>query len=121
MHESGESCAVEVRNRSARPRQLVAERIGPVAPLPPEDPESALAAFTVPGVAEAMDDIAWASWLYAAYPQVKGAAIWYLGYGFGGIADQAQRLIAPLTEYALTHYYIVEQGQGAVDPELFRP
>ena len=32
----------------------LAERLGPVAPLPPDDPESQLAAFTVPGVAEAI-------------------------------------------------------------------
>ena len=34
--------------------QAVAERIGPVAPKPPEDPESKLAAFTVPGAAKAI-------------------------------------------------------------------
>ena len=34
--------------------QAVAERIGPVEPKPPEDPESMLAAFTVPGMAEAV-------------------------------------------------------------------
>jgi acyl-CoA reductase-like NAD-dependent aldehyde dehydrogenase len=32
----------------------LAERLGPVAPTPPEDPESSLAAFTVPGVARAI-------------------------------------------------------------------
>src|SRR6266568_4647660 len=32
----------------------LAERIGPIAPLPPEDPASALAAFTVPGAAKAI-------------------------------------------------------------------
>jgi acyl-CoA reductase-like NAD-dependent aldehyde dehydrogenase len=32
--------------------QAIAERIGPVQPLPPEDPKSALAAFTVPKMAE---------------------------------------------------------------------
>ena len=32
----------------------MAERIGPVEPLPPEDPKSALAAFTVPGQADAV-------------------------------------------------------------------
>ncbi len=77
----------------------------------------------VPDPSVAMDHIAWASWLYAAYPQVQGAAIWYLGGGgqWGGIADQAQLLIAPLTDYALSHYFIIEQGQGRVDPEIFRP
>jgi acyl-CoA reductase-like NAD-dependent aldehyde dehydrogenase len=34
--------------------QALAERIGPVQPLPPEDPKSALAAFTVAGQAEAV-------------------------------------------------------------------
>jgi acyl-CoA reductase-like NAD-dependent aldehyde dehydrogenase len=32
----------------------IAERIGPVAPKPPEDPEAKLAAFTVPGAARAI-------------------------------------------------------------------
>jgi len=32
----------------------LAERLGPVAPRPPEDPESSLAAFTVPGAAGAI-------------------------------------------------------------------
>src|SRR5262247_2455067 len=32
--------------------QAMAERMGPVQPLPPEDPKSALAAFTVPGQAD---------------------------------------------------------------------
>jgi acyl-CoA reductase-like NAD-dependent aldehyde dehydrogenase len=34
--------------------QALAERIGPVDPKPPEDPTSALAAFTVPGAARAI-------------------------------------------------------------------
>jgi len=32
----------------------LAERIGPIAPKPPEDPEATLAAFTVPGAAKAI-------------------------------------------------------------------
>jgi acyl-CoA reductase-like NAD-dependent aldehyde dehydrogenase len=32
--------------------EAIAERIGPVEPKPPQDPESALAAFTVPGAAQ---------------------------------------------------------------------
>ena len=36
--------------------KAIAERLGPVAPRSPEDPESALAAFTVPGVAEAISN-----------------------------------------------------------------
>jgi len=34
--------------------QALAERLGPVAPLPPDDPNAALAAFTVPGQAQAI-------------------------------------------------------------------
>jgi acyl-CoA reductase-like NAD-dependent aldehyde dehydrogenase len=32
----------------------LAERLGPIAPKPPDDPESSLAAFTVPGAAKAI-------------------------------------------------------------------
>jgi acyl-CoA reductase-like NAD-dependent aldehyde dehydrogenase len=35
--------------------QAIAERIGPVQPLPPDDPRSAIAAFTVPKMAEAVN------------------------------------------------------------------
>lgn len=36
--------------------EAIAKKLGPVAPLPPDDPHSALAAFTVPGVAEAISN-----------------------------------------------------------------
>jgi len=75
----------------------------------------------VPLATQALQDIQWASWLYAAYPEVRGAAIWYLGPGYGGIADQAQLLIEPMRDYSLTNYFIIEQGWGAVDPGLFVP
>lgn len=67
------------------------------------------------------EDIAWAAWLYAAYPTVRGAAIWYLGPQFEGIANKAQRLIAPLGDYAVSHYYIIDPGIGRIDPSLFEP
>ncbi|MCS7046905.1 MAG: aldehyde dehydrogenase family protein [Gemmataceae bacterium] len=35
--------------------EALAERLGPIQPLPPEDPQSALAAFTVPGQADAIN------------------------------------------------------------------
>jgi hypothetical protein len=77
----------------------------------------------VPDVNQAMLDINWASWLYAAYPQVKGASIWYLGGGsqFGDIANQTQRLIAPMADYAVSHYYIIDPGIGQIDPSIFLP
>lgn len=77
----------------------------------------------VPEVNQAMLDINWASWLYAAYPQVKGASIWYLGGGdqFGDIANQTQRLIAPMADYAVSHYFIIDPGIGQIDPSIFLP
>lgn len=61
----------------------------------------------VPAPEQAMADLAWAAELYAPYPQIKGAAIWYLGPGYGDIDNQTQRLIAPLTLYTLTHYFVI--------------
>ena len=77
----------------------------------------------VPTPAEAMEDIAWASWLYAAYPQVKGAAIWYLGKGdqFGDIHNQAQKLIAPVKDFSLSNYYIIDPRIYPIDESLFIP
>jgi hypothetical protein len=53
-------------------------------------------------------DVAWAAELYAPHPEIKGIAIWHLGEGYADIAYQVQPLIAPLTEYALGHYFVVE-------------
>ncbi len=76
---------------------------------------------SVPAVGEAMKDIAWAAELYAAYPEVRGAAIWYLGGGFGGIAESAQRLILPLRYYVWSEYFVIEPGQKPTDPARFAP
>ena len=57
----------------------------------------------VPDVATAMNHIAWANSIYAPYPNVKGMAIWYLGGGFGDIANQTQKLIAPVTAFNLAN------------------
>jgi hypothetical protein len=75
------------------------------------------------GVDDAMRDIKWAAKLYAAYPQVQGAATWNLGVGccFGDISDQVQRIIDPLTEYSLTKYFTLPAEQQAVDPNRFQP
>jgi len=78
----------------------------------------------VPDPAQAVRDIDWAARLYAPYPQVKGAAIWFLGGGnFGGIAAKTQRLIRPLTEYSLGHFFVVPQppNQAPVDPARYSP
>ena len=76
---------------------------------------------TVPSPAQAMADIRWAARLYAAYPQVKGAAIWYLGDTPGTIEDQTAELIDPVRNYSLSHYFGVDHGFGRVDPNIFRP
>lgn len=75
----------------------------------------------VPPPAQAIEHIAWASALYAPFPEVKGAAIWYLGIGFDGIADLAQQLIEPLTAYTLRNYHTrpIPPAQAPVD-ERFR-
>lgn len=52
-------------------------------------------------------DLPWSAELYARYPNFLGAAIWYLGLGFGGISGKTQPLIEPLTEYALQNYFIL--------------
>jgi len=77
----------------------------------------------IPPTGQAMEDIAWAARLYAPYPQVRGAAIWYLGPGYSGIADKAQRLIRPLTEYALGNYFAIPlpPAQAPIRPEQYAP
>ena len=60
-------------------------------------------------VNQAMEvDLPWVAELYAQFPQVLGASIWYLGPGFGGISGKAQPLIKSLTEYTLQNYFVVD-------------
>lgn len=77
----------------------------------------------VPDPSQAMSDIAWASRLYAPFPQIKGAAIWYLGPGFGGIANRTQPLIVPVTEYALGTYFPIPllPALQPLSPDAFAP
>ncbi len=77
----------------------------------------------VPEPAEALVDIDWASRLYAPYPQVKGAAIWYLGYSHNDLPDQTQRLIDPVRVYNLTHYFPVPlpPEQASTDSSQYPP
>jgi hypothetical protein len=60
-------------------------------------------ADNLPNPGPAMEQISWANNLYAQYPSVKGAAIWYLGDrgNWGGIANKAQLLIAPLAQWSV--------------------
>lgn len=77
----------------------------------------------VPPPEQALAHIAWASRLYAPYPEVKGAAIWYLGPGFGNIAHETQRLIYPLMVYALQNYFTapLPPARAPIDPNRFAP
>jgi len=77
----------------------------------------------VPPPEKALADIAWASRLYAPYPQVKGAAIWYLGHGFSDIANKTQQLIFPVMVYALQNYFPapLPPQQQPIVPEQFGP
>ena len=79
----------------------------------------------VPQPDPALADIAWASALYAPYPQVKGAAIWYLGEGdtFSEIADEAQQLIEPARVYALTNYFVIPlpPEKQPINPDQHQP
>jgi acyl-CoA reductase-like NAD-dependent aldehyde dehydrogenase len=55
---SGRSCiscsGIWASRHTREIADALAERLGPIAPTPPDDPESHLAAFTVPGVADAV-------------------------------------------------------------------
>ena len=62
----------------------------------------------VPDPQTAMAHILSVSEFYAKFPTVKGAAIWYLGPGFGDIANKAQQLIAPLIDLTLATELNVE-------------
>ena len=59
----------------------------------------------IPSPEQALADIAWAAQLYAPHPQIQGAAIWFLGDGFGHIAEDVEDIIRPLTAYAVGNYF----------------
>lgn len=78
---------------------------------------------SMPNPDKAMADISWAARLYAPYPQVKGVAIWHLGIGYDPIQNMAQSLIAPLTQFSLTHFYPIPAppDQASTDPNQYQP
>jgi hypothetical protein len=80
----------------------------------------------IPPSNQAMRDIRWAAALYAPFPQLKGAAIWNLGRlscCSDELSDEVESLLAPLTDYSLTHYTAVPlpPNQAALDPAPYRP
>ncbi|NJN55760.1 MAG: hypothetical protein HC804_14040 [Anaerolineae bacterium] len=75
----------------------------------------------VPPPEKAIKDIEKVGELYGRYPEIKGAAIWYLGPGFGGIANKAQRLILPVQEFAVRHQFEVEPDKATSKPNVPSP
>jgi hypothetical protein len=73
-----------------------------------------------------MEDITWAARLYAAYPQVRGAAIWNLGKlgtEYGELDAQMQALIDNLLALSLDSYFSAPAPpeQTPLDAGLFPP
>ncbi len=67
----------------------------------------------IPSVDQSMNvDLPWAAELYAPHHEIQGASIWYLGGGWGGIDREVQRLIAPMTEYATSTYFVLGPAGG---------
>jgi murein DD-endopeptidase MepM/ murein hydrolase activator NlpD len=56
---------------------------------------------SIPAISRCLEDVAFAAELYAKYPDVLGAVIWYLGPGFNNIANAAQQLITHITDFTL--------------------
>lgn len=73
-------------------------------------------AISVPGPSQADIHIRQAAALYSEYPEILGAAIWYLGAGFGQIAHAAQPLISPVLAYALSERWSSSDPQPILDP-----
>ncbi|MEM8858121.1 MAG: hypothetical protein AAGD96_07365 [Chloroflexota bacterium] len=73
----------------------------------------------IPGPEEAMRQLVAAADLYAQYPEVKGAAIWYLGGGYGSIHLKARQLFEPLTGMISSTYY-ERPAYPPIDPAIFR-
>ncbi len=68
----------------------------------------------VPDVHAALVHIKEVAEMYAQYPEVLGTAIWYLGAGYGGIADRAQKLIQPVTDWTLTQTFTAPDNPALV-------
>lgn len=72
---------------------------------------------SVPSPEKAIQDLDIVGEIYAQHSEILGAAIWYLGPGFQGIADKAQKLIAPTTKFMIdTTYEIPDVTEPPVEP-----
>lgn len=70
----------------------------------------------VPPPEKALPDIKKVMAVYGRYPEIKGAAVWYLGPEFGGIANKAQRLIAPVQDFTVQEEFEVEIDKAEDKP-----
>ena len=73
---------------------------------------------SLPSPEDAMAQMTAVMELYAKYPEVKGAAIWYLGGGYSNIPQKAQRLFQPLTTLSTSAYY-ERPTYPPIEPEIF--
>jgi len=77
---------------------------------------------TVPSVGQALFDIHDVAREYALHPNLIGAGLWYLGYGYNNIADLAQPLIKPVADLALGWEHYVHHPwppeDGPVEPPV---
>jgi hypothetical protein len=62
----------------------------------------------VPAKDDALIDIDLIAQEYVQHPNIIGAGLWYLGPGWEGIADQAQKLIKPTGDMALVWPHYIE-------------
>ena len=68
----------------------------------------------IPSVGQSMNvDLSWAAELYAPHHEIQGAAIWYLGGGWGGIDNEVQKLIGPIADYATHNYFVLGPVGGS--------
>ena len=70
----------------------------------------------VPSPTAAMQDIEWMNGLYQK-PNILGAALWFLGSGFDSIANKAQRLIEPVTDFSLAFAPVPPPPEPKPEPE----
>ncbi len=77
----------------------------------------------VPGEAQAVADVALVTeHIYGPYAgYVWGGGIWYLGPGYAGIADKAQKLIQPITDLMLNEQFDVEEKRPSTGPPPIDP
>jgi hypothetical protein len=72
----------------------------------------------IPAQSQALVDIAKIAQKYGQYPTLLGAGVWYLGTGFGDIANKVQPLIVPVTQQSKDY---VAPPQINPDPDVPTP